>query len=97
MAVLFVLPGALRELAGNRDEIRLELDDAAAAGPLSSALSRLWAECPALRDRVITELGEVRPHVNIFVDGEDIRYTGGLAAPVRDGSEIFLIAAVSGG
>ena len=93
MAVLFVLPGALRELAGNHDEIRVE----AAAGPLSSALSRLWAECPALRDRVITELGEVRPHVNIFVDGEDIRYLGGLDAPVRDGSEIFLIAAVSGG
>jgi molybdopterin converting factor small subunit len=97
MAVLFVLPGALRELAGNRDEVRLEFEDVGVAGPLSVALSRLWAECPALRDRVITELGEVRPHVNIFVDGEDIRYTGGLAAPVRDGSEIFLIAAVSGG
>jgi molybdopterin converting factor small subunit len=75
------------------EEIRIE----SGAGPLSAALSRLWAECPALRDRVITELGEVRPHVNIFVDGEDIRYAGGLAAPVRDGSEIFLIAAVSGG
>ena len=93
MAILFVLPGALRELAGNRDEIRVD----GAAGPLSSALSRLWTECPALRDRIMTELGEVRPHVNIFVDGEDIRYVGGLAAPVRDGSEVFLIAAVSGG
>lgn len=93
MAVLFVIPGALRGLAGNREEVRVE----AAAGPLSAALSRLWVECPALRDRVITELGAVRPHVNIFVDGEDIRYAGGLAAPVRDGAEIFLIAAVSGG
>lgn len=97
MVVLFVLPGALRSLAGNREEIRLQVDGTAAAGPLSSALARLWAECPALRDRVITELGEVRPHVNIFVDGEDIRHAGGVAAPVRDGSEIFLIAAVSGG
>ena len=93
MAVLFVIPGALRGLAGNREEVRVE----ASAGPLSAALSRPWAECPALRDRVITELGEVRPHVNIFVDGEDIRYAGGLEAPVRDGSESFLIAAVSGG
>ena len=93
MAVLFVIPGALRGLAGNREEVRVE----SAAGPLSAVLSRLWAECPALRDRVITELGEVRPHVNIFVDGEDIRHSGGLAAPVRDGAEIFLIAAVSGG
>jgi molybdopterin synthase sulfur carrier subunit len=93
MAVLFVIPGALRALAGNREEVRVD----APAGPLSAALASLWRECPALRDRVITELGEVRPHVNIFVDGEDIRYAGGLAAPVRDGSEIFLIAAVSGG
>lgn len=93
MAVLFVIPGALRGLAGNREEVRIDVP----AGPLSVALSRLWAECPALRDRVITELGEVRPHVNIFVDGEDIRHAGGLDAPVRDGSEIFLIAAVSGG
>ena len=46
---------------------------------------------------MITELGEVRPHVNIFVDGENIRYAGGLDAPVRDGSEVFLVAAVSGG
>ena len=93
MAVLFVIPGALRGLAGNREEVRVETS----AGPLSTALSALWAECPALRDRVITELGEVRTHVNIFVDGEDIRYAGGLDAPVRDGSEVFLVAAVSGG
>ena len=93
MAVLFVIPGALRALAGDREEVHVD----GAAGPLSTALSRLWAECPALRDRVLTELGEVRPHVNIFVDGEDIRYTGGLDAPVRDGSEVFLVAAVSGG
>ena len=56
-------------IAGGREEVRVD----AAAGPLSAALSRLWTECPALRDRVITELGEVRPHVNIFVDGDDIR------------------------
>lgn len=93
MAVLFVLPGALRALAGNREEVRVD----GAAGPLSAALARLWAECPALRDRVITELGDVRPHVNIFVDGEDIRYAGGLETAVREGSEVFLVAAVSGG
>lgn len=89
MAVLFVIPGALRELAGNRAEVRIE----GAAGPVSAALSRLWAECPAVRDRIMTELGEVRPHINIFVDGEK----AGLDAPVRDGAEVVLIPAVSGG
>ena len=93
MSVLFVIPGALRELAGNRSEVRIEQ----AAGPLSRALPLLWAECPALRDRILTELGEVRPHINIFVDGESIRSSGGLDARVRDGAEVFLIPAVSGG
>jgi molybdopterin converting factor small subunit len=93
MAVTFVIPGALRELAGNRQEVRLEN----AVGPLSVALARLWTEYPGLRDRVITERGHVRTHVNIFVDGENIRDAGGLDTPVREGSEIFLIPAVSGG
>ena len=93
MAVTVVIPGALRELAGNRHEVRLEN----AAGSLSTALARLWTECPGIRDRVITERGHVRTHVNIFVDGENMKDVGGLNAPVRDGAEIFLVPAVSGG
>ena len=49
------------------------------------------------RDPIITELGEVRPHINIFVDGENIRDSGRLDTPVRDGAEVFVIPAVSGG
>jgi molybdopterin synthase sulfur carrier subunit len=93
MAVTFVIPGALREFAGNRPEVRLD----GATGSLSTALARLWAECPGIRDRVVTERGAVRTHVNIFVDGENMKDVGGLNAPVRDGAEIFLVPAVSGG
>ena len=93
MAIVFMIPGALRELAGNRAEVRLE----AAAGPLSNALQQLWTECPAIRDRVLTERGRVRPHVNIFVDGENSRFTGGLDTAVRSDSEVYIVPAVSGG
>jgi molybdopterin converting factor small subunit len=93
MSVTFMIPGPLRPLAHDRAEVRL----AAAAGPLSEALAQLWSECPAVRDRVLTERGEVRPHINIFVDGESIRDGGGLATRVRDGAEIFILPAVSGG
>jgi sulfur-carrier protein len=89
----FVISGPLRELAGNRSEIRV-------TGPASSvadALSLLWVEQPAFRDRVITELGELRPHLNLFVDGECIRFTEGFATPVREGSEIVILPALSGG
>jgi molybdopterin converting factor small subunit len=93
MSLTFVIPGPLRELAVNRGEVRID----AAAGSVSGALSLLWAQCPALRDRVVTELGELRPHINIFVDGESIRYSGGFDSPVRDGAEIFILPALSGG
>ena len=90
---VFVIPGALREFTGHREEVRLD----GAPGSLATALVWLWRECPALRDRVLSERGEVRPHVNIFIDGENFRWLGGLDAPVREGSEILLLPAISGG
>lgn len=91
--ITFLIPGPLRELAENADQVRVE----AAAPSVSDALALLWSRHPGVRDRVVTEIGEVRPHVNIFVDGENIRYSGGLATPVRDGAEIFILPALSGG
>ena len=93
MALTFVIPGPLRELAGGLDEIRVE----SSAPSVREALSLLWDRCPALRDRVMTETAEVRPHVNVFVDGESIRYLGGLGAPVPDGAQIVILPAISGG
>lgn len=93
MSLVFLIPGPLRELAGGRAEVRVEGE----AGTVSEALSLLWACCPGVRDRVLTELGEVRPHVNIFVEDRNIRDAGGLGAPVQDGAEIFILPAVSGG
>lgn len=93
MPIVFVIPGPLRELAGDRDEVRVE----GSAASLSDALALLWRECPAIRDRVLTELGEVRPHVNIFVDGASVRDARGLGTAVRDGCEVVILPAVSGG
>jgi molybdopterin converting factor small subunit len=93
MALTFVIPGPLRELAGNRGEVRVNGN----AQSVSDALTLLWRETPGVRDRVLTELGEVRQHINIFVDGESIRDLGGLGAPVADGAEIYILPALSGG
>jgi sulfur-carrier protein len=93
MSIVFVIPGPLRDLAGDHDEVRVQ----GRASSVSAALALLWTDWPALRDRMITEVGEVRPHINIFVDGESIRYSGGLQAPVRDGAEVVIVPALSGG
>ena len=93
MPFVFVIPGPLREFSRNRGEVRVD----GRAANLSEALALLWRECPGARDRVLTERNELRPHVNVFVDGENVRRSAGLATPVRDGSEIVILPAVSGG
>ena len=91
--VTFHLAAPLRTFAGGRS--RIEVD--APAPTLAAALDALWEVCPGARDRVVTEQGEVRPYVNVFVGPESVRGTGGLAMPVRDGAEISILPAVSGG
>ena len=93
MALRFLIPGPLQQFSGERREILVD----GAPASLSGALAILWQECPAIRDRVVTETGEVRPHVNIFVDGESARYTGGLDTPLGEESEIAIFPALSGG
>lgn len=67
------------------------------ARSVAETLETLFALHPALRDRVVDEGGAVRRHVNIFVASENIRHTGGLATPVGEGAELFIMPAVSGG
>jgi molybdopterin converting factor small subunit len=66
-------------------------------GTLRDALNGLFAAHPGIRDRVLTERGEIRAHVNVFVGKSDARSTGGLASPLADGMEISIIPAISGG
>ena len=93
MAVTISLPGALAPYAEGRRRVTLEPPGAT----VGQALEQLWRLYPGLRDRVLTEEGRVRPHVNVFVGTDSIRDTGGLATPVPDGVEIAIIPAVSGG
>lgn len=89
----FHIPGALRQFAEGRSQVEIDHPPAT----LNQALSALWTRCPGMRDRVVTEQGEVRQHINIFVGDENIRYSGGLATPVTAESVISIVPAVSGG
>lgn len=87
------LPKALCSYAGERSS--LELDGAYET--VGEALIALRRNEPAAIDRIMDEQGSVRRHVNVFVNGENIRYLDGLRTPARDGTTILVIAAVSGG
>ncbi len=93
LALTFHIPGALREFTAGHSTVEIEQSGAT----LTDALTALWAIYPGVRDRVLTEQGQVRQHINIFIGNENIRYIGGLASPVAAGSEISIVPAVSGG
>jgi molybdopterin converting factor small subunit len=94
MHVLFNIPGPLREFTESRSSVCVEVE---AGANLLQALQVLFAAYPGLRDRVLTEAGETRQHVNIFLANENVRYTGGLATAILAGAEVSIVPAISGG
>ena len=87
------LPKALCSYADDNSSVVLE----GSVGTVGGALTALGRKVPAALDRIMDEQGTVRRHVNVFVNGENIRYLEGLSTPARDGTTILVIAAVSGG
>ncbi|MCI0400632.1 MAG: MoaD/ThiS family protein [Gammaproteobacteria bacterium] len=93
MPVTFHIPAPLREFTDGHSEVKI----ANSPTMLADALSALWILYPGLRDRVATEQGEIREHINIFIGDEDVRFTGGLTSRISPGSEISIVPAISGG
>jgi molybdopterin converting factor small subunit len=93
MRVSFSIPGPLRSMTGAPGHVDVETT----GSTLRDVLEGLFATYPGIQDRVLTERGEIRPHVNVFVGKRDARTTGGLATPLVNGVEISIIPAISGG
>ena len=93
MPVHVLIPGPLQPFSDGRGRIALATPPATVA----DALDLVAALHPGVRDRVLTERGEVRPHIAIFVGGQDIRDGLGLSTRVPEDSEIAILPAVSGG
>jgi molybdopterin converting factor small subunit len=91
--ITFHIPGALQEFTAGQATVQMKEEPAT----VGAALAALWRVYPGLRDRVTTEQGQVRQHINIFVGEENIRYTGGLTSPLKIPAEIWIVPAVSGG
>jgi sulfur-carrier protein len=85
------LPTQLREAAGGQSTISV---DGATVGEVLDALFDRHGE---LRDRLSDGDGALRRFVNVYVDGEDIRFGDGLETPVADGQEVQILPAVAGG
>jgi sulfur-carrier protein len=85
--------GFLTDFTNGRSVITLE----SSPSTVGQALSELWMMYPGLRDRVLTEQGQVRMHVNVFLEDENIRRKELLDTQLPDKSEITILPSVSGG
>ena len=91
--VTVYIPAPLREFSEGQSKVEIEESPATLAG----ALAALWILFPGLRDRIATEQGEIRQHINIFIGDDDVRFTGGLASRVPAGAEISIVPSITGG
>ena len=93
MTVQVILPGVLASLAGGEKHLKVE----PSGSTLADLLDALAEEHPMLARRIRDETGQVRRFVNVYVDGDDVRFEKGLETPVRDGAEVQVLPSVAGG
>jgi len=86
-----LIPTPLRKLTA-------ELESVSAAGAnIGELIDNLDKAYPGLKDRLCDEAGNVRRFVNIYVNGEDIRFLEEKATTVKDSDEISIVPAIAGG
>jgi molybdopterin synthase sulfur carrier subunit len=90
MAVTVKIPSQLRAATGGEAEIDVE------GATVGEALEVVFDRHDGLRDR-ITQDGDLRRFVNVYVSGEDIRFQDGLDTPISEGDEVTILPAVAGG
>ncbi|MGZ4693940.1 MAG: MoaD/ThiS family protein [Acidimicrobiales bacterium] len=92
--VVVRVPGALRNLCGGAASLSFELSPPATVADVVDALGRAH---PALERRIRDEQGVVRTHVNLFVGDDNVRALDGLGTRLSPGTELTILAAISGG
>ena len=90
MSLVFI-PAVLRPAVGGAKSIEL---DGATVGDLVTAL---LGRHPGLGGQLLTPEGELNRFVNVYVNGQDVRYLDGLATPVEERDEVRLLPAMAGG
>ncbi len=85
------IPQVLRAAAGGNKQLEL------AGASVRDLVEGLVAEYPSLRGQLLTDAGELNRFVNIYVNGQDVRYLDGLATAVGERDEVRLLPAMAGG
>jgi len=91
MSITVRIPTPLRRITSGQDKVAVE------GSTLHEVIASLDSEFPGIRERICDEHGEIRNFVNIYVNGEDVRFLDGLGTATAAGDELSIVPAVAGG
>ena len=86
-----LIPTPLRQFAEKQDTVEI------AGATAGEALAGLTARFPDLKKHLFNEEGKLRSFVNVYLNDEDIRYTGKEATPVKEGDTLSIVPSIAGG
>lgn len=91
MSVTVRIPTVLQKLSSGQDEL------VADGNTVGEVLRAVGTDHKELFARITNDDGALRPYLNVFVNGDDIRFASDLQTTVRDGDEISIIPSIAGG
>lgn len=91
MAINVRIPTPLRKLTQEKDVVQ------GAGATLAEMIEGLEKDYPGLKDRLCDESGELRRFVNVYINGEDVRFQQGLETVLKGNEEVSIVPAVAGG
>ena len=91
MSATVRIPTPLRKVTNGEEKASVD------AGTMVEVVESLEEQFPGLKARICDDDGELRSFVNVYVNGEDIRFLDGMGSAISSGDEISIVPAVAGG
>ncbi|MDE2822363.1 MAG: MoaD/ThiS family protein [Chloroflexota bacterium] len=91
MSIVVRIPTPLRRLTDGQDKVDVD------SNTLGGVIDAMNEQYPGIRERICDDQGQLRNFVNVYVNGEDVRFLQGLETATTDGDEVSVVPAVAGG
>ena len=91
MSVMVRIPTPLRRMTNGESKVEMDSSN------LGELVEKLDGAYPGFKDRLVDENGDLRYFVNIYLNGEDVRFLQGLETTTKSGDEVSIVPAVAGG
>lgn len=91
MSIVVRIPTPLRKVTNGDDKVTVE------GSTLGGIIDSMESQYPGIKGRLCDDQGQLRNFVNIYVNGEDVRFLDGMGTPTNSGDEVSIVPAVAGG